>query len=303
MNQDELTPDGWNNSELFAGGNPGGFSICDGNSVGKVESEFFFLQDLLPREFQDKIVQWISFQKRWFSIVGMKWNKSEEMGVNLQIDFVSKAYPGDRQKQKYRPLAFEAGFGYPVAPDSVIRQHPSFVRARVVYGYSENEVVCKLVHYRARVPVPSLFIAEPIKIAGDLWMAVVAYTTHVIRVTLGYDARAAGEVFQHAIRTLEAQGSRPDILSSLNSREMNVDIALPMVDLPIRGNLLTEFFHSASRDSVEEWVSTKRDLYGITVSNPAYFAGGGEWYSMCVFSSEIPVLRECDVDDYEGLYR
>lgn len=297
MNQEDLTPDGlaaWCNAVGFSISD---FSISDGNTVGEVESEFFFLGDLSPREFQDKIVQWISFQKRWFSIVGMKWNLSLQMGANLQIDFVSKAYPGDRQKQKYRPLSYEAGYGYPIAPDTVIKQHPSFVRVRVVYGFSENEVVCKLVQYRARVPVPSLFIAEPIQIGGDQWMAVVAYTTHVIRVTLGYDPEAAGRIFQEAVTKLEVQDSRPDILSSLNSREMNVDIALPMVDLPIRGNLLTEFFHSASREVTEEWVSTKRDMYGITVSNPAYFAGGGEWYAMCVFSSEIPVLRESNLFD------
>lgn len=297
MNQEEFTPDGLSESDLAAWCNAIGFSICDGNTVGEVESEYFFLGDLSPREFQDKIVQWISFQKRWFSIVGMKWNLSLQMGSNLQIDFVSKAYPGDRQKQKYRPLSYEAGYGYPVAPDTVIRQHPSFVRARVVYGFSENEVVCKLAQYRARVPIPSLFIAEPIQIGGDLWIAVVAYTTHVFRVTLGYNPEIAGEIFQEAISKLEVQDSRPDILSSLNSREMNVDIALPMVDLPIRGHLLTEFFHSTSRERTEEWVSTKRDMYGITVSNPAHFAGGGEWYAMCVFSSEIPVLRDPDVHE------
>lgn len=255
----------------------------------------FFIGHWGPRIFQDKIDYWLSSQGPGLKIKGISW-ESINASPFLSVLYADSGLVRKSRRTRSQPLSCDPLVGFPEVSSDHLRDSPTPYRARVLSGSTEDMVEELLNEYREHVATNSLFMTPPIRIGGDLWMAVVVYETSVVRLRFNFDTNGELSIVGRGriqlddwLQSPELGNMRPDVLTCQNGAEINLDIGLPAIPLLAYNGLCSDFFFGSELD-VKEWVATRLKIATITVSNPALCAPRSFWYAFAVRPKELPTI-------------
>jgi hypothetical protein len=255
----------------------------------------FFVGQWGPRLFQDKIDCWLSSQGPGLKIQAIGW-ESLTGSPFLQVVYSDSGLVRKSKRTRPQPLSCDPQVGYPNVSSEHLKDYPTPYRARVLSGTTETMVRSFLNEYQKQVPEHQLFHTTPMRLGGDLWIAVVIYETSVIRLRFNFQQEGqlaivgrGGIRLDDLLASGELENRRPDVLTCQNGAEINLDIGLPVVPLPAYGGLQSDFFFGSELD-VKAWVATRLKIATITVSNPAQCVPLSLWYAFAVQPKRPPVI-------------